>query len=103
MMLRATRIGSQGYQVLLDYRLSGGICSIYGNGIGGFHALGFTIDVARDPSGHPTGLTADDPRHVRRTDLRGQANSPALRRDTRGVPRHLEVRRLEPLPDLLRR
>lgn len=61
MMLRATRIGSQGYQVLLDHRRSGGICGIYGNGIGGFHALGFTIDVARDPSGHPTGLTADDP------------------------------------------
>jgi hypothetical protein len=61
MLVRTTGLGSQGYQVLLDHRRSGGIGGIFGNGIGGFHAVGFTIDVARDPSGRPTGLKMDDP------------------------------------------
>jgi len=43
-MLRATGIGSQGYQVLLDHRKSGNIGGFYGNGIGRFHAINFALD-----------------------------------------------------------
>jgi len=60
-VLRATDIGSQGYQVLLDHRKSGNIGGYYGNGIGGFHAINFNLDVVRDASGAPTGLCLEDP------------------------------------------
>lgn len=60
-MLRATTLGSQGYQVLLDHRKSGNIGGFYGNGIGRFHAINFNVDVERDPSGRPTGLRVEDP------------------------------------------
>jgi Domain of Unknown Function (DUF1080) len=60
-LVRATAIGSQGYQVLIDHRRSGGIGGFYGNGIGGFHALAHTLDVARDADGRPVGLVAEDP------------------------------------------
>lgn len=60
-MLRATPIVSQGFQVLLDHRKSGNIGGFYGNGIGRFHAINFTLDVARDDSGRPTGLILEDP------------------------------------------
>ena len=60
-MLRATPLGSQGYQVLLDHRKSGNIGGFYGNGLGGFHAISFTLDVDRDAEGRPTGLRLEDP------------------------------------------
>ena len=60
-MLRATPLGSQGYQVLLDHRKSGNIGGFYGNGIGRFHAINFNLDVARDAAGRPTGLKLEDP------------------------------------------
>lgn len=60
-MLRATPIGSQGYQVLLDHRKSGNIGGFYGNGIGRFHAIKFNVDVNRDPTGRPTGIKIEDP------------------------------------------
>jgi hypothetical protein len=60
-LLRTTEIGSQGHQVLLDDRQSGNIGGIFGNGIGAFHAIGFTIDAAYDESGRPIGLKGDDP------------------------------------------
>lgn len=60
-MLRASAVGSQGYQVLLDHRKSGNIGGYYGNGIGGFHAINFTLDVDPDASGRPTGLRLEDP------------------------------------------
>ena len=59
-MLRATELGSQGYQVLLDHRKSGNIGGFYGNGIGRFHAINFNVDVARE-RGRPTGLRLEDP------------------------------------------
>jgi hypothetical protein len=43
-MLRVTALGSQGFQVLVDHRKSGGIGGFYGNGIGGFHALSYNVD-----------------------------------------------------------
>jgi hypothetical protein len=60
-MLRATALGSQGYQVLLDHRKSGNIGGFYGNGIGRFHAINFNVDVERDAEGRPTGLRLEDP------------------------------------------
>lgn len=60
-LLRATALGSQGFQVLVDHRRSGGIGGFYGNGIGGFHALAYGLDAARDAAGEPIGLVVDDP------------------------------------------
>jgi LacI family transcriptional regulator, galactose operon repressor len=60
-MLRATPIGSQGYQVLLDHRKSGNIGGFYGNGIGRFHAINFNVDVVRDAKGLPAGIAIEDP------------------------------------------
>lgn len=60
-MLRATPVGAQGYQVLLDHRKSGNIGGFYGNGIGRFHAINFNLDVVQDAAGAPTGLTLEDP------------------------------------------
>jgi hypothetical protein len=60
-LLRATDIGSQGFQVLVDHRKSGCIGGFYGNGIGGFHAIAHVFDVARDEAGNPVGLQEEDP------------------------------------------
>lgn len=60
-MLRATELGSQGYQVLLDHRKSGNIGGFYGNGIGRFHAINFNVDVERDAAGKPVELKLEDP------------------------------------------
>jgi hypothetical protein len=64
-ILRATELGSQGFQVLVDHRQSGGIGGFYGNGIGGFHALAFNVDVSRDQAGRPTALVVEDPKTTR--------------------------------------
>jgi hypothetical protein len=47
--------------VLLDHRKSGNIGGFYGNGIGGFHAINFTLDVHCDLDGRPAGLRLEDP------------------------------------------
>jgi Domain of Unknown Function (DUF1080) len=60
-MVRATPSGTQGFQVLVDHRKSGGIGGFYGNGIGGFHALAFNVDVRRDDTGNPFALQEEDP------------------------------------------
>jgi len=60
-MVRRSRDTWEGLQVLVDHRQSGSIGGFYGNGIGGFHAVPFALDVQRDPSGAPVGLRADDP------------------------------------------
>ncbi len=59
-LVRATGLGSQGFQVLLDHRKSGNIGGIYGNGIGGFHGINFTLDAKRDEQGNPIGLMLED-------------------------------------------
>jgi len=61
MLLRATGVGSQGFQLLIDHRRSGGIGGFYGNAIGGFHALAYGLDVERDAAGTPVGLVEDNP------------------------------------------
>lgn len=61
MLVRTTPLGSQGFQILLDHRRSGGIGGFYGNGLGAFHALTHTVDAAYDSAGNPIGLVAEDP------------------------------------------
>jgi hypothetical protein len=60
-LVRTTNAGTQGFQILLDHRKSGNIGGFYGNGIGGFHAINFTLDVTRDRQGAPTGIGIEDP------------------------------------------
>lgn len=60
-MLRKRARSFHGIQVLLDHRQSGSIGGFYGNGISGFHAVPFALDVVRDESGGPVGLREDDP------------------------------------------
>ena len=59
--LRASEDGFRGYQVLLDYRRSGNIGGFYGNDLGGFHAIGFTIDADLDENGIPQRLKTENP------------------------------------------
>jgi hypothetical protein len=61
-LVRTTARGSQGFQILLDHRRSGGIGGFYGNGIGNFRAMPYTFDAERDADGTPIRLIADDPR-----------------------------------------
>lgn len=56
-MLRATELGSQGFQVLVDHREGGNIGSYYGNGIGGFNTRQFGFKAKRDSSGKVVGMT----------------------------------------------
>jgi hypothetical protein len=51
----------RGIQVLLDHRKSGSIGGFYGNGIGGFHAIAFTLDAETDEAGQLTRLVEEDP------------------------------------------
>lgn len=60
-MVRATAIGSSGFQILLDHRKSGNIGGFYGNGIGRFHAIKFNVDARYDDAGKPVGLKLEDP------------------------------------------
>lgn len=60
-MIRRRRESWEGLQILVDHRQSGSIGGFYGNGIGGFHGVPFTIDVERDAAGVPIGLREDDP------------------------------------------
>ena len=58
--LRASEDGFQGYQVLLDYRRSGNIGGFYGNSLGGFHAVSFTLDAGLDETGLPLRLSEEN-------------------------------------------
>ena len=59
-LVRATNEGTRGFQILLDHRKSGNIGGFYGNGIGGFHAINFTLDAVYI-DGKPSGLALEDP------------------------------------------
>ena len=48
-MVRAHRLGSVGYQVLIDNRPNGSIGGVYGNSVGSFLAWPFTIDGDEEP------------------------------------------------------
>ncbi|WP_183086311.1 3-keto-disaccharide hydrolase [Mycetocola tolaasinivorans] len=58
-LVRATPDGTRGFQILLDHRKSGNIGGFFGNGIGSFHAIAFTLDAERD--GDTVRLIAEDP------------------------------------------
>ncbi len=60
-LVRTSSLGSQGYQILLDHRKSGNIGGIYGNGIGGFHGINYTLDAEYDESGNPIALMLENP------------------------------------------
>lgn len=60
-LVRASDLGSQGFQILLDHRRSGNIGGVYGNGIGGFHGINYTLDAEYDEKGNPIGLKIEDP------------------------------------------
>ncbi len=60
-MVRASDIGSTGFQILLDHRKSGNIGGFYGNGIGRFHAIAFNVDAKYDSRGNAIGLKLEDP------------------------------------------
>ncbi len=55
-MIRATGIASQGFQVLVDHREGGNVGSFYGNGIGGFNTRQFGINAKKDSSGNVVGM-----------------------------------------------
>ena len=60
-MLRRQDESWEGFQVLVDHRKSGSIGGFFGNGVGGFHAVPYVLDVDRDQSGHPVALVEEDP------------------------------------------
>jgi hypothetical protein len=59
LLVRTTARGTQGFQILLDHRKSGAIGGFYGNGISGFHAILFNVDVERDKNGKPERLVVE--------------------------------------------
>jgi hypothetical protein len=61
-LVRTTRAGNVGFQVLIDHRKDGGIGGFYGNGLGGFHALPYCFTAVLDDKGRPTGLKEADPK-----------------------------------------
>jgi len=60
-MLRRRPETWEGFQVLVDHRKSGSIGGFFGNGVGGFHAVPYVLDVRHDASGTPISLVVEDP------------------------------------------
>ena len=80
-MIRSLVNPAVGIQVLVDHRRSGSIGGFYGNGVGGFHAIPFTITSTLGTDGHPNGLAEEDPNvslepatYLKRDLLRRSAN-----------------------------
>ena len=59
-MIRANRMPSLGYQVLVDYRPHGNVGGVYGNSLGNFLAGGFFMNGDRLPGFKMENLRADD-------------------------------------------
>lgn len=60
-LFRKDPLSWRGIQVLLDHRKSGSIGGFYGNGIGSFHAIAFTLDAEIDEAGKLLRLVEEDP------------------------------------------
>ena len=96
-MLRKRAYSFHGLQVLIDHRQSGSIGGFYGNGISGFHAVPFSVDVVRDAvrqahwSCPDNPATTVEPWSQAKRDLMLQAG-------TWRISWPLEIPRLEPLP-----
>ena len=56
-MIRATGLGSQCFQVLIDHREGGNMGSFYRNGIGGFNTRQFGFSATKDARGKVVGMT----------------------------------------------
>jgi hypothetical protein len=55
-MVRATPIGGQGFQVHLDYRMLGSVATFFGNGIGNWRARHYAFNPKLDASRNAIGL-----------------------------------------------
>jgi hypothetical protein len=55
-MIRATPIGGQGFQVHMDYRYRGSVGTFYGNGLGPFRARQYAYQAKFDAKGNAIGL-----------------------------------------------
>jgi hypothetical protein len=55
-MLRATTLGGQGFQVHLDYRLLGSVATFFGNGIGNWRARHYAFNPKLDAGRRAIGL-----------------------------------------------
>jgi hypothetical protein len=55
-MIRATSLGGQGFQVHMDYRMLGSVATFYGNGIGNWRARHYAFNPTRDDAGRVAGL-----------------------------------------------
>jgi len=59
-MIRANRMASLGFQVLVDYRPHGNVGGVYGNSLGNFLAGGFFMNGDRKPGFKVENLRVDD-------------------------------------------
>ncbi len=55
-MIRATSLGGQGFQVHMDYRMLGSVATFYGNGIGNWRARHYAFNPNLNAAGRVTGL-----------------------------------------------
>lgn len=60
-MVRAHKLGSVGYQVLVDNRPNGTIGGVYGNSVGGFFAYPFVFDADEQPGNKIANIRAGNP------------------------------------------
>ncbi len=60
-MVRAHKLGSVGYQVLVDHRPNGTIGGVYGNSVGGFFAYPFVFDADEEPLHRVANFRPGDP------------------------------------------
>jgi hypothetical protein len=58
-MIRATPIGGQGFQVHLDYRMLGSVGTFFGNGIGNWRARHYAFNPKFDANRNATGLVRE--------------------------------------------
>ena len=78
LLVRATAVGSQGFQIHYDYRPQGSIATIYGNGIGGFRARQYAFDMHSDAGGRHLNLKLLDLEEMRRMGVETAGESSAL-------------------------
>ena len=60
-MVRAHKLGSVGFQVLVDMRPNGTVGGVYGNSVGGFFAYPFVFDADEKPLNKIANIRPGDP------------------------------------------
>jgi hypothetical protein len=58
-MIRATSLGGQGFQVHMDYRMLGSVATFYGNGIGNWRARHYAFNPRLDANRQAVGLVRE--------------------------------------------